>query len=66
MWKNRRWFYCFIGVLLQLKLHNFKISETPSIFVNRKREESSANLRLILQSLFGLVKLYLIKLNSKN
>ncbi len=52
--------------LLQLKLHNFKISETPSIFVNRKREESSANLRLILQSLFGLVKLYLIKLNSKN
>ena len=52
--------------LLQLKLHNFKISETPSIFVNRKRGESSVNLRLILQSLFGLVKLYLIKLNSKN
>ncbi len=52
--------------LLQLKLHNFKISETSSIFVNRTRGESSVNLRLILQSLFGLLKLYLVKLNSKN
>ena len=52
--------------LLQLKLHNFKISETPSIFVYRKRGESSVNLRLILQSLFGLLKLYLVNLNSKN
>ena len=52
--------------LLQLKLHNFKISETSSIFINRTRGESSVNLRLILQSLFGLLKLYLVKLNSKN
>ena len=52
--------------LLQLKLHNFKISETSSIFINRTRGESSVNLRLILQSLYGLLKLYLVKLNSKN
>ena len=50
-------------ILLQLKMNNFKISETPSIFINRKRGESSVNLKLIIQSLFGLVKLYLIKIS---
>ena len=50
-------------ILLQLKMNNFKISETPSIFINRKRGESSVNLKLIIQSLLGLVKLYLIKIN---
>ena len=52
--------------LLQLKLHNFKISETSSIFVNRARGESSVNLSLIIQSLFGLLKLYFIKLKARN
>ena len=52
--------------LLQLKLHNFKISETSSIFVNRTRGESSVNLGLILQSLIGLLKLYFIKLKASN
>lgn len=52
--------------LLQLKLHNLKISETSSIFVNRTRGESSVNLNLILQSLFGLLKLYFIKLKAGN
>ncbi len=49
-------------ILLQLKMNNFKISETPSIFINRKRGESSVNFELILQSFFGLIKLYLIKI----
>ena len=48
-------------ILLQLKMNNLKISDTPSIFVNRKRCESSVNLKLIIQSLFGLIKLYFIK-----
>ena len=48
-------------ILLQLKMNNLKISDTPSIFVNRKRGESSVNLKLIIQSLFGLIKLYFIK-----
>lgn len=50
-------------ILLQLKMKNFKISETPSIFVNRKRGESSVNIKLIIQSLLGLIKLYLKKIN---
>ena len=50
-------------ILLILKINKFKISETDSIFVNRKRGESSVNLKLILQSLFGLVKLFFIKNN---
>ena len=49
-------------ILLQLKMNNFKISETPSIFINRKRGESSVNFELIIQSFLGLLKLYLIKI----
>ena len=48
-------------ILLQLKMNNLKISDTPSIFINRKRGESSVNFRLIIESLFGLIKLYVIK-----
>jgi len=53
-------------ILLTIKLKKYKISELPTIFVNRKRGESSVNLKLIFQSLFGIIKLYLIKIkNSK-
>ena len=53
-------------ILLFIKLKKYKISELPTIFVNRKRGESSVNLKLIFQSLFGIIKLYLIKIkNSK-
>ncbi len=48
-------------ILLIIKLSNFKIYELPTIFINRKRGESSVNLRLILQSLKGLMNLYFIK-----
>ena len=40
-------------------------SEIKSIFRNRIRGESSVNLKLILESLFGLFKLYLIKKSYK-
>ena len=53
-------------ILLIIKLSNFKINELPTIFVNRKRGESSVNLRLILQSLKGLMHLYFIKIKHNS
>lgn len=51
-------------ILLMIKLNNFKINELPTIFVNRKRGQSSVNFKLIIQSLVGLIKLYFIKINN--
>jgi dolichol-phosphate mannosyltransferase len=48
-------------ILVAVNINRLKINETHSIFVNRIRGESSVNLRLILQSFFGLLKLFLIK-----
>ena len=48
-------------VLLEIYRNNYKIDEIHSVFVNRQRGESSVNLSLILQSFFGLIKLYLKK-----
>ena len=52
-------------IILILWKKNFKISEIKSIFKNRTRGESSVNLKLIIESLIGLCKLYLIKKSSK-
>ena len=48
-------------ILVELHINNFKIREIESIFVNRKKGESSVNLKLILVSLLGLIKLYFNK-----
>ena len=48
-------------ILLTIDSNGLKIGEVPTIFINRKRGESSVNLSLIVQSLIGLIKLYLIK-----
>jgi dolichol-phosphate mannosyltransferase len=48
-------------ILLRLYKLNYKISETPSIFRNRLRGESTLNLKLIFESLFGLFNLYFYK-----
>ena len=48
-------------IIVVIKNSNFKIEELSTIFVNRTRGESSVNLKLIIQSLFGLIKLSLIK-----
>jgi dolichol-phosphate mannosyltransferase len=53
-------------ILLVLNINKFKIHEVSSVFFNRKRGESSVNLRLVLQSFFGLIRLFLIKKNYKN
>jgi glycosyltransferase involved in cell wall biosynthesis len=50
-------------ILLVLYKNNFKIGEIKTKFVNRSRGESSANLKLIIASLVGLIKVFL-KRNS--
>ena len=52
-------------IILVLYKKNYKISEIQSIFKNRVRGESSVNLRLVLESLNGLIKLYLLKILNK-
>ena len=50
-------------ILLTINQKKFKIGELPTIFINRKRGESSVNFKLILHSLYGLIKLGFIKHN---
>ncbi len=48
-------------IVVVLKNNSFKIDEIETIFVNRTRGESSVNIKLVLASLFGILKLYFIK-----
>ncbi len=48
-------------ILLVIYVNNLRINETHSIFINRVRGESSVNIKLIFQSLLGLLKLFVIK-----
>jgi dolichol-phosphate mannosyltransferase len=52
-------------IILILWLKGFRISEIKTIFRNRTRGESSVNFGLIYESLFGLIKLYLLKKTTK-
>ena len=52
-------------IILVLYNKNYKILEIQSIFKNRVRGESSVNLRLVFESLNGLIKLYLLKILNK-
>ena len=52
-------------IIVVLHNNHYKIDETFSKFVNRKRGESSVNTSLIFASLFGLLKLFLIKSKLK-
>ena len=52
-------------ILVVIHSNNFKISELSTIFVNRKRGQSSVSLKLIVSSLFGLIKLYYLKKSKK-
>ncbi len=51
-------------ILMELYYNDFKISETSTIFKNRKRGESNVDLKLILNSFMGLFKLFFIKLKK--
>ena len=45
-------------ILVELYFNNFKVKEVHSIFKNRIRGESSVTLGLIMESFFGLFKVY--------
>ena len=45
-------------ILVELYFNNFKVKEVHSIFKNRIRGESSVSLGLIMESFFGLFKVY--------
>ena len=49
-------------ILIQLYYNKFTISEIDTIFVNRVRGTSNVNISEILKSLFGLYKIWRIKL----
>ena len=49
-------------ILLVTSLNKLKIGEISSIFINRIRGESSVNVKLIFLSLFGLLKLFILKI----
>jgi len=48
-------------IIVVINNNNFKIQEVPTIFVNRTRGKSSVNIKLVIQSFLGLIKLTLIK-----
>lgn len=48
-------------ILTVLDFYNCKIDEIETVFVNRKRGESSVNLKLVFASLMGLLKIYFLK-----
>ena len=53
-------------ILLNISKKNYKIGEINSIFVNRIRGKSSVSLKLIIESFFGLIRLFFILKFFKN
>ena len=53
-------------ILVELYYNNFKILGTSTIFRNRTRGESSVNLKEIINSLFGLIKIFKLKKKLEN
>ena len=49
-------------ILMVINSNNFKIDEIESVFVNRERGKSTVNLKLVIYSFLGLLKLFLIKM----
>ena len=48
-------------IIVIIKNNFFKIGEIETTFINRERGKSSVNLRLIIASLYGIIKLAIIK-----
>jgi dolichol-phosphate mannosyltransferase len=63
--KLGRGFIPLSEILVNLYYRGMKVSETPTIFVNRIRGESSVNFAEIKDAAFGLAKIYLLKLKLK-
>ena len=54
-------FITLSDIIITLKNRNKKIDEIESIFVNRVRGDSKVNFLMVLNSLFGLLKLFIYK-----
>ncbi len=52
-------------ILAELNANNFKIEDVGTVMINREKGKSSVNLKLILESLVGLFKIYLIQRKNK-
>ena len=50
-------------IIIVLKNNSMKIDEIETIFINRTRGESSLNFKLVMASLYGILKLFFIKKN---
>ena len=48
-------------IIVVIKNNFFKIGEIKTIFINRERGKSSVNFKLIIASLYGIIKLAVIK-----
>jgi dolichol-phosphate mannosyltransferase len=53
-------------ILVELYINNFQIRDIKTKMVNRTKGKSSVNLKLVLKSLFGLIKLYINKRTEIN
>ncbi len=51
-------------ILLELHFNNFKVGETYSRFKDRERGLSKVNMSLVISSLIGLFKLFIIKIRK--
>ena len=54
-------FITLSDIIITLKNRNKKIDEIDSIFINRIRGDSKVNFLMVLNSLFGLLKLFIYK-----
>ena len=52
-------------IIVVIKNNYMKIDEIKTNFINRERGESSVNFKLIIESLYGIIKLAIIKKNLK-
>ena len=59
--KYGKGFISLSEILVNLYFRGFKIGETPTIFVNRARGESSVNFQEIKNALVGLFRIYSLK-----
>ncbi len=59
--KEGRGFISLSEILVNLYYRDYPIGETPTVFVNRARGESSVNYREVRDALTGLVKIFFLR-----
>jgi len=52
-------------IIIVIKNNKYNIREVKTVFINRERGKSSVNLKLIIESLIGIIKLAIIKKKLK-